>query len=165
MKKLKFWQIILLIILWPIGIIYLVFWIFNKIKRNKFSSDVCDTGNIDTFTFNVAGVTFKNGRKSRQTILRQIKYKDSPFDQRLDVKLEQYDFEGRPAISVTVNGEMIGNVPKEHTDFFLQNADKMLGVKNLEIVGGGTSRYTDEKLSYGAKITVAMKKKNDIATY
>lgn len=110
------------------------------------------------FTFNVAGVTFKNGRKSRQTILRQIKYKDYPFNQKLDVKLEQYDFEGRPAISVTVNGEMIGNVPKEHTEFFIQNADKMLGVKNLVILGGGASKSTGEKLSYGAKVTIAMKK-------
>lgn len=62
--------------------------------------------------FKVAGVTFKNGRKTRQAILRAMKWKDAPFD-KVEITLQRYDFEGSVAIGVYANGEQIGNVPKE----------------------------------------------------
>ena len=122
--------------------------ILNKLFSKKDSTE--------ELIIKVAGVTFKNGRKSRQTILRKIKFKDEPFDKRLDIKLEQYDFEGRPAIGIYVNGEMIGNVPKDKTQFFIDNADRMIGISGMEIVGGGT--VNGEKLSYGVRIKITMKK-------
>jgi len=104
----------------------------------------------------VAGVTFKNGRKSRQTILRQIKFRDEPFDKHLEYKLEEYDFEGEPAIGVYVNDQMIGNVPRDKIQFLLKNADRVITISKLDIIGGGT--VDGEKISYGARVSILMKK-------
>ena len=63
--------------------------------------------------FKVAGVTFKNGRKNRQTILKHMKQGKAPFDNGCKITFERYDFEGELAISVLANGEQIGNVPRK----------------------------------------------------
>lgn len=65
--------------------------------------------------FKVAGVTFKNGRKTRQAILRAMKWQDPPYD-KVEITLQRYDFEGSVAIGVYANGEQIGNVPKDMKD-------------------------------------------------
>src|SRR5690554_3788389 len=91
--------------------------------------------------FKVAGVTFTNDDNTpRQMILRSIKEQKKPFDKRLDIALEEYSFEGEPAISIKVNGQMIGNIPKEDVPFFKKNQDRMLGINNL-YVGGDDSMY------------------------
>lgn len=102
--------------------------------------------------FKVAGVTFTNDDNvPRQDILQAIQEKRKPFDKRLDVMLEEYSFEGEPAISVKVNGYCIGTIHKEDVSFFLKNGDRMLGVTNL-YVGG-------DKDLYWARVKVAIKSK------
>lgn len=50
---------------------------------------------FDFLRVKVAGVTFKNGRKSRQTILRKIHFKDEPFDKGdLELTLKREEWEG-----------------------------------------------------------------------
>ncbi|MFA9422067.1 MAG: hypothetical protein ACERLG_00705 [Sedimentibacter sp.] len=49
--------------------------------------------------------------------------------------LQEYSFEGEPAILITVNGQCIGNIHKEDVPFFKTNGDRMLGVTNLYIGG------------------------------
>lgn len=104
----------------------------------------------ELYSFHVAGVTFKNGNKSRQTILRAIKEHKPPFAQRIDITMQNYDFEGEIAIGVYTNGLQIGNVPRDKIQFLIDNYSRIINVNNLEIVGGNG-------LSYGAVVTLKMK--------
>lgn len=95
----------------------------------------------------VAGVTFKNGRKSRQTILRKIYWKEEPFDKGdMELMIERGEWEGKPAFGVFVNGEQIGSIPAEHTQFVADNFSRLDGITNIEVYGGGEGR------NYGAEI-------------
>jgi len=97
----------------------------------------------------VAGVTFKNGRKSRQTILRKIHFKDEPFDKgTMELTLQREEWEGKPAFGVYVNGDQIGNIPAEYTDYVNDNFSRLDGIVNMEVYGGGEGR------NYGAEITL-----------
>lgn len=101
----------------------------------------------------VAGVTFKNGRKSRQTILRAMYFHDAPFNKGdMDLELRRYEYESKPAFGVYVNGEQIGNIPAEHTAFVEENLSRCDGITHIEVYGGGEGR------SYGAEITVRFRK-------
>ena len=86
--------------------------------------------------FKVAGVTFKNGRKTRQAILRAMKWQDPPYD-KVDITLQRYDFEGSVAIGVYANGEHIGNVPKEIKDAVNDAWTGRYVVEEWEILGSG----------------------------
>lgn len=97
----------------------------------------------------VAGVTFKNGRRHRQTILRQIMWKDEPYDGDLDVTLRQGEYEGQPTVEVWVNEEQIGFVPKDQVAFFVQNWHRLHSVFDLDVYGG--SKHDDgQRNAYGA---------------
>lgn len=97
----------------------------------------------------VAGVTFKNGRKSRQTILRKIHFKDEPFDKgTMELTLQREEWEGKPAFGVYVNGDQIGNIPAEYVSYVNDNFSRLDGIVNMEVYGGGEGR------NYGAEITL-----------
>lgn len=97
----------------------------------------------------VAGVTFKNGRKSRQTILRKIHFKDEPFDKgTMELTLQREEWEGKPAFGVYVNGDQIGNIPAEYVSYVNDNLSRLDGIVNIEVYGGGEGR------NYGAEITL-----------
>lgn len=86
--------------------------------------------------FKVAGVTFKNGRKTRQAILRAMKWQDPPYD-KVEITLQRYDFEGSIAIGVYANGEQIGNVPKELKDEVDSAWTGRYIVEEWEVLGSG----------------------------
>lgn len=97
----------------------------------------------------VAGVTFKNGRKSRQAILRKIHFKDEPFDKgTMELTLQREEWEGKPAFGVYVNGDQIGNIPAEYVSYVNDNFSRLDGIVNIEVYGGGEGR------NYGAEITL-----------
>lgn len=97
----------------------------------------------------VAGVTFKNGRKSRQTILRKIHFKDEPFNKgTMELTLQREEWEGKPAFGVYVNGDQIGNIPAEYVSYVNDNFSRLDGIVNMEVYGGGEGR------NYGAEITL-----------
>lgn len=97
----------------------------------------------------VSGVTFKNGRKSRQAILRKIHFKDEPFDKgTMELTLQREEWEGKPAFGVYVNGDQIGNIPAEQADYVSDNFSRLDGIVNIEVYGGG------EGQNYGAEITL-----------
>lgn len=108
--------------------------------------------NKKTFSFKVAGVTFNNGRKSRQAILRKIKWGDEPFDGEVQYTLKEYDFDGSPAIGVYANGEQIGNVPKDALAFVLNCMDSISNVSAM-VYGGGQAENGENRY-FGAKITI-----------
>ncbi len=100
----------------------------------------------------VAGVTFKNGRRHRQTILRQIYWKDEPYDQEVDVTLRQGQYEGQPTVEVWADKEQIGFVPKEQLPFFVSNWHRYHSALDLEVSGGG-KRPDGEQVPFGAEFT------------
>lgn len=110
----------------------------------------------DYYTFRVAGVTFSNGRKTRQAMLRKIKWGDEPFEF-VSWTVEKYDFEGSPAVGVYANGEQIGNVPKENLSFVLNNWDRIRSVYHAEISGGGTDEE-GKVINFGCEITLSLNK-------
>lgn len=112
--------------------------------------------NNDYFKFRVAGVTFSNGRKTRQAILRKIKWGDEPFDF-VEWTIEKYDYNGEPAIGVYANGEQVGNVPKEQLAFVLNNWDRIRSVYHTDIYGGGTDD-NGQPLNFGCEVTLCLNK-------
>lgn len=58
----------------------------------------------------IAGVTFKNDDgSSRQAILKDIKARGGYA---ADLDLEEYEYKGKPAVRVLVEGEQVGNIPR-----------------------------------------------------
>lgn len=131
----------------------------EKIVNHELSS----LPSISSRTINVAGVTFKNGRRSRQTILKQIYWKDSPYntiDYEDFLSLNTTEYEGEPAIEVWVRSkkdtELIGYIPKNDVAFFIHNFDRIVRYENFSVSGGGTAP-NGEPISYGASFTVFFK--------
>lgn len=69
----------------------------------------------------LAGVTFKNGRKSRQSILRAIKFRDGEFSDGVELELKPYEWEGQLAYGVYANGQQIGSVPADKVAYIAEN--------------------------------------------
>ena len=118
-------------------------------------SDVPDvTKQFEYLEIKVAGVTFKNDKgPTRQTLLKKIKQRSAPFDEYLEISLNQYDFEGELAYSVCVNDRQIGNVPKSQVQYLHDNLERFVAITGINIYGG----YRDENgyfKSYGAAITI-----------
>lgn len=100
----------------------------------------------------IAGVTFKDGRKSRQTILRRLYWKDEPFDENeAEVALERGEYEGKPAFAVILNGQKAGYVPAEHAQFIEDNFARCDGVTHIEAYCGANDIY-------GAEIIIRFRK-------
>lgn len=80
MKKLKTWQKVLLIICYPVGIVYFIIWLCNRNKAQAVPQAPAirvDTGKltvIEDFHTKVVGVTFNNDDgTSRQNIIKNCK--------------------------------------------------------------------------------------------
>ena len=113
----------------------------------------------DFLKFRLAGVSFKNSDgKSRQTLLRKMKFRDPPFDgDSWDINLRQYEFEDEDAVGVYVNGYMIGNVPRENISYVVLNWDRFDAVTSFEVIGGGKTA-NGEDLKYGAEVYIRFRK-------
>lgn len=119
------------------------------------------TDNSPEFIFDkikVSGVTFKNSNKSRQAILRAIKFRDEPYADGLDLSISYYEYEGAPAYYVNVNDEPIGNIPADKVAYIdeLMNAGRIVGVTYISVYGGGRDD-SGKSISYGAEITIKIK--------
>lgn len=117
--------------------------IFEKAIKNAHTlyTDTMLAEHTEFQTFRVVGVTFKNGRRSRQTILRQIYYRDPPYQRDPDIRLEKYEFEGEPAFAVYTNNEQIGNIGKDDIPFLLERWDRYREVTEFSISGGGDRNF------------------------
>lgn len=100
----------------------------------------------------VAGVTFKDGRQSRQTMIRRLYWKDDPFDKNeAEVTLQREEYEGKPAFTVLLNDRKIGYVPAEHAQYIADNFDLCDGVTHIEA-------YSGKNDIYGAEIVIRFRK-------
>lgn len=76
----------------------------------------------------VAGVTFNNkDGSSRQELLRKFDAIDE-----VAVSLLEHTYKGEPAFHVLVDGEIIGNIPKDKAPFIAANRDG-IGFDDIEI--------------------------------
>lgn len=165
MKKLKTWQIVLLVIFYPIGICV---WIYRVWKKNKLKRDAAaaaaarreakereDAARLEawraeraareTLKFKVVGVTFKNeDGKSRQTLLRKLHFGDAPFnsDEGVDITIERGAYQGEPAFSVFAEGHQVGNISKDDVPFFVRRWSDFVGVTSVLAASGCVSRST-----------------------
>lgn len=123
-------------------------------------TQACESTTDDGYeykTFKVAGVTFKNGRKSRQTILRKIKWRDEEFADGVTLTIKEETFQGGSAVGIYANDQQIGNAPADLAGWIVENWDRIISVSNLEVVGGGNSP-SGEALSFGARVTIKLSK-------
>ncbi|MBE6699454.1 MAG: hypothetical protein E7584_04360 [Ruminococcaceae bacterium] len=75
MKKLKTWQLVLLIIFYPVGIIYFIFWLLNRSKSSNKNLEV-----IKEMYSNVVATVYPNADgSSRQTYIAHLKQGDDLF--------------------------------------------------------------------------------------
>lgn len=91
--------------------------------------------------FRVVGVSFKNGRKNRQTILRRMRFGDPPFDGDVDIELEKYKFGDRDAVAVYANGEQIGNISEYRLPWLFEHWDDYFCVSEFTVHGHSESGY------------------------
>lgn len=100
-----------------------------------------------SLNFKVAGVTFKSGRRSRQIMLKNMYFKNTPpFDSEIKITFERYEFNGQLAIGVYANGLQIGDVPQKIIDKF-NSYWTCNYTADFSIIGGG-------ELTWGCVIDV-----------
>lgn len=108
---------------------------------------------FDTVKFRVAGVTFKNGNRSRQTILRLIAKEKDPYDGYVIITLKPTTVDGAFAVEVWTNDELVGFVPNERLRTFQRLGSRPYYVYDYDVYGGGTAD-DGSRLNYGMTVTV-----------
>lgn len=101
--------------------------------------------------FFVAGVTFQNGRRERQNILREIKHHTGKYKNDPKIRLERYLYEGEDAVAVYADSEQVGNIEKSKLPWLIEHWEDYFYVSEYDITGGG-------ELYYGMQIRVCFKK-------
>lgn len=102
-------------------------------------------------SFKVAGVTFKNGRKTRQAILRAFKWGDEDIE---TIDLEPYIFEGNDAVYVKFNDQIIGNIPSECVQTFLDYEEKYKRDNIACDIYGGNKLDDGSRTNYGCELYI-----------
>lgn len=160
MRKLKSWEIVLLVIFYPVGICVLIYRLVKKGKLKREAEEAQRTAAeererraaadrerraredtrraaLDRRIYRVVGVTFDNDdgpARNRQEILREIAAEE-PHPRAFT--LEVYDFEGEPAVGVFYNGEQVGNIAKKDLPSVLPLMDRYAGLSDFAVTGGG----------------------------
>lgn len=156
MKKLKTWQIVLLVIFYPVGIFVLIYRLWKKNELKKEAAEAARLqaeekarkeaereearrreeayrATLNREIFRVVGVTFKNpGGRSRQTILREIK-REEPST--YSFSLRKYDFEGKPAVGVFYGEEQVGSISTGDLKRALSQIDRFERVESYDVIG------------------------------
>lgn len=156
MKKLKTWQVVLLVIFYPVGICVLIYRLWKKNELKKEAAEAARLqaeekarkeaereearrreeayrATLNREIFRVVGVTFKNpGGRSRQTILREIK-REEPST--YSFSLRKYDFEGKPAVGVFYGEEQVGSISTGDLKRALSQIDRFERVESYDVIG------------------------------
>jgi len=105
----------------------------------------------------LVGVTFKNGRKSRQSILRAIKFRDGDFSEGVELELQPYEWEGQPAYGVYANGQQIGSVPADMVGYISENFGRIVDFSAIDVYGGGRDEEGQVK-NFGCEVVLRLSK-------
>ena len=157
MKKLKTWQIVLLVIFYPVGICVLIYrlWKKNELKKEAAEADRLRAeekarkeaereearrreeayrATVPRERFRVVGVPCKNpGGRNRQPILREIN-KDEPLP--FHFSLRKYEYEGKPAVGVFYGEEQVGSISTGDLKRALSQIDRFERVESYDVRPG-----------------------------
>lgn len=111
--------------------------------------------------YRLAGVTYKDGRYSRQAALRAIKFRDPPFDEEPELHVEIQEYEGKPAVAVKAKDRMLGYIPKTRVKEFMADYPNYCGIDDIEITG---RKQDDGTWLNGAVITVKIRNDEPVDT-
>lgn len=82
---------------------------------------------------------------------------DKKSGKAINVKMEEYDFKGEPAIRIIANGYDVGNLHREDVAFVKSNQERILGINDFTI---GEHYDENEKISYNAKVKLIIANKS-----
>lgn len=120
-------------------------------EQRKREAREAELRKYEFLTFKVAGVTFKNGRKTRQAILRAFKWGDEEIE---TISFEPYTYEDRPAVYVVINEQIVGNIPSEYTEKFYE-MERLYERVNVHCeVYGGTKLDDGSRTNYGCEVYI-----------
>lgn len=95
-------------------------------------------GEYEYKTFRVVGVTFQNeDGRSRQEILKKIRYRGAPYRTDPDIRLVKHDYNGGEAVAVYANEEQIGHISEIDLSFVLPRWGRYKDVDKFSIHGTG----------------------------
>ena len=175
MKPLKPWQVVLLVIFYPVGICVLIYRLVKKSKLKREAEErekaraeesarkeaeraaarakeEAYRASVNRELFRVVGVTFDN----RQAILKRVK-KDEPDARRFS--LRRFEFEGEPAVGVYFDGEQVGSIGKGDLPRVLPQIERFDKVEAYDVTGCFELEHGDGgRASYGLDIAVYFKK-------
>lgn len=156
MKKLKAWQIVLLVIFYPIGIIYLLVWLASRDKQQTEAAPAAAAASapqlevLTDFYSKVVGVTFNNDDgSSRQKNIAACKAGQGVIFRPVEVK-------GHPeAVAVfTENGKQLGNLNAElAAELRGKYATNAMQATIAEVTGGA-----GDKPTYGCNLHIIIYK-------
>lgn len=137
MKKLKPWQIVLLVIFYPVGIVYLIVWLCNRNKQPT-TQTTTNLSVVRDMNTKVVGVTFgNNDGTSRQEIIKSC----NPGD---DLILKPVPTTEYPdAIGVfTKSGKQLGHINAElAAELKSDYPNNPMSVTVNNITGGNDKTY------------------------
>ena len=141
MKKLKTWQIVLLVIFYPVGLVYFIIWLVTRNKQRQSNSQRIDSSNLEIikdFHTKVVGVTFNNENgTSRQTIIKACKPGDDVIFKPTPTK-EYPDSVG----VFNAIGKQLGNLNAElASELKNQYSKNPMSVTVSNVTGGGDYNY------------------------
>jgi len=189
MKKLSAWQIVLLVIFYPVGICV---WIYRVWKKKELQKE--SRARIDAIAraraeaqeqkereeaerqaayeaekalqyeheYKVVGVTFKNpDGKSRQAILQKMYFEKPPFNKvgGYEITIEEREYEGEPAYCVFAEEMQIGNISRDDIPYFREHYLEFVRVVGASLHGGGTDA-DGRVINYGIVIRCLYRKRN-----
>ena len=106
----------------------------------------------------VAGVTFKNDDgKSRQKILRGF-YDEETGVSTADCWLEEYEYEGEPAVRVMTSDGCVGNIRRSDLDEVLGYFDHGIGRMYLDVE---TFENEDDRTIYRADVCISFDREDE----
>lgn len=138
MKKLKTWQIVLLVIFYPVGIVYFIVWLCKRNKKSDAVSVVPSRAVVRDFNTKVVGVTFGNDDgSSRQEIIKACKPGDDIIFK--PVPTAEYP----DAIGVfNKKGQQLGHLGADLAADLKNNyPNNPMSVTITDITGGGDKNY------------------------
>lgn len=185
MKKLKPWQVVLLVVFYPVGICVLIYRLYKgrKIKeaarllqseRERQAAERAEArrreqaareemrrrkdeylSTVNREIFHVVGVSFKNDDGRDRQALLRKIKREQPPAG--DFTLREFEHEGERAVGVHFRGEKVGNIAREDLKKAFSQIDRFDKVDDYEVTGGFTLE-SGERAHYGLNIAVNFKK-------
>lgn len=185
MKKLKPWQIVLLVIFYPVGICVLIYRLYKKHqikeaarllqserekqaaereaqrrreaaeREERFRQREAYRATVNREIFHVVGVTFKNEDGRDRQTLLRKIKREQPPEE--DFALSEFEYKGERAVGVYFRGEQVGSIAREDLHKALAQIDRFDKVSDYEVTGGFKLDNGD-RTNYGLDIAVYFKK-------